>query len=299
MSKKGILLCGHGTRLKDGVKAFHEFAEGFQNYLEGYETTAAFLELSEPDFDKGVQLLVEKGVTEIIALPLFLFTGVHIQKDIPCMLYKAAKKHNVSIKMGNYMGVCEEMVSIAENLIREAVPTDFLEKPQETALVVAGVGSSKIQANADVAALTRLIQERFRFPFATAGFLSKMTFPPLQETMENVALLPYKNVVVLPYFFFTGIYMKRAEVAIKRVSKRSPEKQFKCTDLLASHTGLYDLLQKRMQEVLDGEVDIIGAMDIEELQNYHGHHHHGEGHHQAHGHHHHHHDHERHCKHKK
>lgn len=295
MNKKGILLCGHGTRLKDGVKAFHDFAEGFQNHLEAYEATAAFLELSEPDFDTGVQHLVEKGVTEIIALPLFLFTGIHIQKDIPCMLYKAAQKYNVSIKMGNYMGVCEEMVSIAENLIREAAPTEFFENPQDTTLVVAGVGSSKIQANADIAALTRLIQERFRFPFATVGFLSKMTFPPLKETMENIILLPYKNVIVLPYFFFTGIYMKRAEVAIKRASKKSIDKKIVCTDLLASHTGLYDLLQKRMEEVLSGKVDNIGAMDKEELENYHGHHHHGGEHHH---HHHHHHNHSEHYKHK-
>lgn len=282
MNKKGILLCGHGTRLKDGVKAFHDFAEGFQNHLEAYEATAAFLELSEPDFDTGVQHLVEKGVTEIIALPLFLFTGIHIQKDIPCMLYKAAQKYNVSIKMGNYMGVCEEMVSIAENLIREAAPTEFFENPQDTTLVVAGVGSSKIQANADIAALTRLIQERFRFPFATVGFLSKMTFPPLEEAMSNVGMLPYKNIVVLPYFFFTGIYMKRAEVAIKRALKHTPEKQIVCTDLLASQAGLYELLQKRMQEVLSGSVDCIGEMSEEELENYHGHHH-------GHGHHHHHH----------
>lgn len=305
MSKKGILLCGHGTRLKTGVQAFHDFAEDFQNQIEGYETTAAFLELSEPDFDTGVKKLVDKGVSEIIALPLFLFTGIHIQKDIPCMLYQCAKKYKVSIKMGNYMGVCEEMVSISERLIREAVPASFIENPEDTALVVAGVGSSKIQANADIAALTRLIQERFRFPFATVGFLSKMTFPPLKETMSNVGVLPYKNIVVLPYFFFTGIYMKRAEVAIKRALKQSPEKQIVCTDLLASHTGLYELLQKRMQEVLSGSVDCIGEMSEEELENYHGHHHHGHGHHHhghdhdhnhGHGHHHHHHE---NCNHKK
>lgn len=293
MNKKGILLCGHGSRLKEGTEAFHLFSEGFQSQLDGYETTAAFLELAEPDFDMGVKKLVNKGVTEIIALPLFLFTGIHIEKDIPCMLYKAAKKHNVTIKMGRYMGVCKEMVDISEHLIKEAIPNDFLENSQNTALVIAGVGSSKTQANADITALTRLIQERFKFPFATTGFLSKMTFPSLKETMENVGRLPYKNVVVLPYFFFTGIYIKRAEAIIKKAINHNSDKQFACADLLASHQGLYDLLKNRMQEVLDGKVDIIGTMSIDELENYHGHHHHGDDHH------HHHENHHGHCNHSK
>lgn len=284
MTKKGVLLCGHGTRMAEGVQDFHKFAEGFQNHIEGYETTAAFLELSEPDFDTGVKKMVDKGVTEIIALPLFLFTGIHIQKDIPCMLYKAAQKYNVSIKMGNYMGVCDEMVSIAEKLIREAASANFIDNPKETALVVAGVGSSRVQANADITALTRLIQERFRFAFATVGFLSKMTFPPLKETMQNIGLLHYKNVVILPYFFFTGIYMSRAAAAMKKAIKKNPEKQFVCTELLASRTELYDLLEKRMHEVLSGEVDIISTIAKEELENYHGHGHHHHGHHHHEGH---------------
>ncbi len=297
MNKKGILLCGHGTRLAEGAENFKAFAKGFQTQIEGYETASAFLELCEPDFDAGVKELADKGVTEIIALPLFLFTGVHIQKDIPCMLYQAAKKHNVTIKMGNYMGVCEEMVTIAENLIRKAVPAEMLENPKEVALVVAGVGSSKVQANADLSALVRLVQERIRLPFSTIGFLSKMTFPPLKETFKNVGYLPQKNIIVLPYFFFTGIYMNRAEMAIKKFEKNNPDKKVYCTDLLASNQDLYDLLKKRMQEVLSGKVDCIGAMSAEELENYHGHSHCGGGHH----HHHHHHDHDDHhhgnCKH--
>lgn len=288
MNKKGILLCGHGTRIAEGVQAFNEFAKEFESKIDGFEVTSAFLELSEPDFDAGVKKLVDKGVEEIIALPLFLFTGVHIQKDIPCMLYQCQKKYNVPIKMANFMGACEEMVRISEQLIRDAIPSEMIENAEDTALIVAGVGSSKVEANGDIAMLTRLIQERFRFAFATNGFLSRMTFPPLKETLRNVALLPYKNIVIQPYFFFSGIYIHRAESAIKKAIKENPEKNIICTQLLATHSGLYELLQKRLNEVLSGDVDIIGAMDKETLENYSGHHHHGCGHH--HHHHHHHHD---------
>lgn len=268
------MLCGHGTRLKTGEEAFTKFASDFQNQIEGYETTAAFMEFAQPDFEAGVKKLADKGIKEIIALPLFLFTGVHTEKDIPCMLYQLGKKYDVSIKLGNYMGVCEEMVNICEKLIRKAVPADFIEDNTSTALVLAGVGSSKIQANADMAAITRLVQERFRFPFATQGFLSRMTFPAIQETVDDVCLLPYKNIIVLPYFFFDGIYKRRADVAMERGMKANTNKNFVMTDLLATEVELKELLKKRLNEVLSGAVDVIKTIPKEELENYHGHHHH-------------------------
>ncbi|PVX52164.1 sirohydrochlorin cobaltochelatase [Balneicella halophila] len=303
MEKKGIMLCGHGTRLKTGVEAFNQFAEEFQNQIDGYETTSAFMEFAQPDFEAGVKKLADKGIKEIIALPLFLFTGVHTEKDIPCMLYQLGKKYDVSIKLGNYMGVCEEMVTVCENLIREAAPEEFINDIGSTTLVIAGVGSSRVKANADLASITRYVQERFRFPSATVGYLSRMTFPPIQEVIDDVCLLPYKNIIVLPYFFFDGIYMRRAKVAMERGQQSHPEKNFVFTDLLASENTLFELLKKRLNEVISGKVDAIQDIPKEELENYHGHHHHhGHGHHHDHSHHHHHgHDnhHSEECNHKK
>lgn len=278
--KKGILLCGHGTRVKNGAEAFKKFAEDFKLHLEGYEFSAGFLELSEPDFEQGIKNLVEKGVHEIIAIPLFLFTGVHIEKDIPYTLFKYQEKYGVKIRMGKYLGVCDEMVTVCENLIQKAIPKEILENSKDTALVVAGVGSSKIKANGDLAAMTRLVQEKFRIPFSTYGFLSKMTFPSLENTLANISLLPYKNVIILPYFFFQGIYIQRAMNAVKRIKKQNEDKEFLVTDLLGSEDTLYEILTLRIKEVLEEKIDLIANIDKEMLHEYeHHHHHHGHHHH--------------------
>ncbi len=58
------------------MEGFKKFAKGFQEQFQQYETLPAFFHFSEPDLDQGVQQLVDKGVTEIVVLPLFLFTGV-------------------------------------------------------------------------------------------------------------------------------------------------------------------------------------------------------------------------------
>lgn len=278
--KKGILLCGHGTRVAQGATDFIKFAEGFKSHLSDYEFSAGFLELSEPNFEQGVKALIEKKVDEIIAIPLFLFTGVHIEEDIPCTLFQLQKKYGIKIRMGEYLGVCNEMVDLCEHLIRKMVPEDILNNTEETAFILSGVGSSKIKANADIAAMTRLIQERFKFPFSTYGFLSRMTFPPLKETLKNISLLPYKNIIVLPYFFFQGVYMQRAMNEIKKLKKEKTDKQIFITSLLGEDK-LYEVLQKRISEVLNDEIDMIQSVDKKTLEEYHGHHHdhHHHGHH--------------------
>ena len=61
MSKKGILLCGHGTRVKRGEEAFKKFAAEFAQRVPQYEVEPGFLELSVPDFEVGIKRLVAKG----------------------------------------------------------------------------------------------------------------------------------------------------------------------------------------------------------------------------------------------
>ncbi len=212
------------------------------------------------------------------------------------MMYQASKRHGIPIRMGNYMGVCDEMVDIAEQNIRAVVPDAVLQQPENTMLVVAGVGSSRVEANADIASIVRLVQERLRLPFATIGFLSRKTFPSIEQTMPTVGHLPQGNVLLLPYMFFKGAYLDRVHASIEQFEKEHTEKQVFCADTLVANTGLYEVLKMRLQEVLDGKVDFIETMDKEVMENYTGHHHdhcggHDHHHHHHHGdeHHHHHH----------
>ncbi|MCG8582507.1 MAG: sirohydrochlorin chelatase, partial [Bacteroidales bacterium] len=164
MSKKGVLICGHGTRVKRGEEAFLKYTKQVAALLPDYEVEAGFLELSEPDFEEGVKRLAQRGVAEIVAVPVFLFTGVHIQKDIPCMLYQLQAKYNVSIKMAHYIGDCEEMIHLSNDLIEKALDDQKIE-PAETLYFGLGVGASKIAANGDLARLTRMVQESNKYAF--------------------------------------------------------------------------------------------------------------------------------------
>lgn len=291
MERKGILICGHGTRKERGAKAFEEFASRFAAQSGEYEVEYGFLELSEPDFETGVKRLVEKGVSEIIAIPVFLFTGVHIQKDIPCVLNGFQEKYNVKIQLANYIGPCQEMVEYGTQLIDATLKgKDW--RAEDTAFLALGIGASKPEANGDLAKMTRLIQEKQNYPFAVNAYTSSMTYPDLPLVLDWLKVLPFKNIVMLPFVFFPGVYMDKALATMKQFSQQHPEKNTVIAPLLGDADGLFDILKIRLQEVLDGKVDLIESSDLTGVKphHHHGHNHtHCEGHchDQNHGHHHH------------
>ena len=285
MSKKGILICGHGTRIERGAKAFQEFAQRFAAHTTDYEVEYGFLELSEPDFETGVKRLIEKGVSEIIAVPVFLFTGVHIQRDIPYLLNSFQVKYNVKIRLANYIGTCTEMVKYGVELINSTLQ-DKEWKTEETAFLALGIGASKPEANGDLAKMTRLIQEKQNYPFAVNAYTSSMTYPSLPTVLEWLKVLPFKNIVMLPFVFFPGVYMDRALETMQAFAKENPGKKVAIASLLGDTDGLFDILKIRLQEVLDGKVDLIESTDLTGIEPHHHHHGHGHDHCHCHGHHH-------------
>lgn len=284
MSKKGVLICGHGTRVKQGEEAFLNYTRQLAALLPGYEVEAGFLELSEPDFEEGVKRLSQKGVKEIVAVPVFLFTGVHIQKDIPCILYQLQAKYNVAIRMAHYIGDCDEMLHLSNNLIENVLKGSELE-PKDTLLFGLGVGASKIAANGDLARLTRMVQESNKYAFAINGFCSRMTYPSVAEALSICEKLPYKNIIVVPYVFFPGVYMDKAQVLLEQFAQQHPERNVFVAPLLSHSNHLAQILIKRLESAESGEVDLIAAVDKETLEHYVPHHHHGHDHvHHHHGH---------------
>lgn len=50
----------------------------------------AFLELAEPTLSQAVEKLAARGAKRIVVCPYFLVMGVHLKKDLPELLAKAA-----------------------------------------------------------------------------------------------------------------------------------------------------------------------------------------------------------------
>ena len=66
MYKKGIMICGHGSRSKDAEREFGLLAKGLKKRFPNIPVEFGFLEYSAPNIHMGLDALRDVGVENII-----------------------------------------------------------------------------------------------------------------------------------------------------------------------------------------------------------------------------------------
>ena len=93
MSKLGVMVCGHGSRDADAVREFQAVARGIAERLPQYDVESGFLEFATPIVRDGLDALIARGVTDILAIPGMLFAAGHVKNDVPSVLNAYAARH--------------------------------------------------------------------------------------------------------------------------------------------------------------------------------------------------------------
>lgn len=256
MSKKGIMVCGHGSRDKDAEREFGLVAAGLKKRFPDMPVEYGFLEFSAPNIHMGLNSLIEQGVDEIYAVPGMLFAATHAKNDIPSVLTTFEQdRDDVQVKYGSELGLHTAMIEAFQSRIYESLGLDPENPPEnlyDTLLVVVGRGTSDTLANAEAAKLTRIVNENMGFGWADTVY-SGVTYPSVGVGMEKLLKLGYKRVVVAPYFLFTGRLIKRIYGYVDKVAAQNPEIEFIKTPYLNDHEKVIDAFEIRVREILDGE----------------------------------------------
>jgi sirohydrochlorin cobaltochelatase len=255
--KTGVMICGHGSRSAAAVDEFKVLAEKLPGYLPpDWEVDYGYLEFANPVIRDGLDRLREKGCDRILAVPGMLFAAMHAKNDIPTVLNTYAAKHGIEVRYGRELGVDPKMIAAAGARVRDAVDranADLGEVPlHETCLVVIGRGASDPDANANVSKIARMLWEGMGFGWCETGY-SGVTFPLVEPCLEHVSRLPYRRVIVFPYFLFSGILIDRIYGFTDMVAARHPEVQWVKAEYLGDHPKVLETFAERVTEQV-GEV---------------------------------------------
>ena len=91
---KALIIVDHGSRLESANNMLQYVADLVRKAApEGIIVDSAHMELAEPTIEQVIDKCVENGATEIIVHPYMLSPGRHATKDIPELVFEAAKKH--------------------------------------------------------------------------------------------------------------------------------------------------------------------------------------------------------------
>ena len=251
--KYGVMICGHGSRDEDAVSEFLNFAKKLKNQLLQYELDWGFLEFANPVIKSGLDSLREKGIREIMSVPVMLFAAGHAKNDIPSVLNAyQAQYPELSISYGRELGIDLKLIRAAGERLKDAIErADGDISPEETLLMVVGRGASDPDANSNVSKVTRMLWEGLGLGWAETAY-SGVTFPLIKPGLEHASKLGYKRIVVFPYFLFTGILVKRIYQYTDMVAAEHPEIQFVKASYLNDHPLVLDTFSERVEEIRNG-----------------------------------------------
>jgi sirohydrochlorin cobaltochelatase len=253
------LLIGHGTRDAEGAHEALAFAARVADHLAerrgpGWPVVPCFLELSDPPILPTIARCIEDGAREIVALPLMLFGATHVKSDIPAALAVARARHpSLALRYGAPLGVQPELLEVVDERIAAVESTAPPISRDETAILLVERGSSDPDANARVYQLGRMIWEGRGFGWVEPCFIG-ITRPSLEEGIARCLTLGARRVLVLPYFLFTGVLVRRINRIVAEVAARHPSVDFRVAAHLGCHPRLLDLVVRRVEEAHGGAV---------------------------------------------
>ncbi|NYT06564.1 MAG: sirohydrochlorin nickelochelatase [Methanomicrobiales archaeon] len=96
MSKKGLLLVGHGSKLPYNKELIEETARIIAEKESGYIVKSGFMSINTPTVEEKLEEFRHEPIDALVVVPLFLAKGVHILQDIPAIL---------GLEEGSYQGV--------------------------------------------------------------------------------------------------------------------------------------------------------------------------------------------------
>ena len=93
LTKKAIILFGHGSRDALWHLPIQAVAERIRITSPSTTVTCAYLELTEPSLGDAAASLINVGVSDITILPMFLGVGRHAREDLPALIADLKKNH--------------------------------------------------------------------------------------------------------------------------------------------------------------------------------------------------------------
>ena len=205
--KKGILFIGHGSRFNHNKEAVEQQANALKE-ITGLPVYTAYNETTMPLADTALEEMVKEGFEEIIAIPFFIASGLHITRDIPQKLNIPENSEGgkttvagkeVTVHFEKPLGDDPNLTDILEDRIKESCDG------KNAAVMIVGHGS-RLPYNAEIIKLNadRLKERGYSNVYHA---FNEFNEPLIEDVMKEIAATDVTDVAVLPLFIASGAHL--------------------------------------------------------------------------------------------
>jgi sirohydrochlorin cobaltochelatase len=239
------LLVSHGSRDPRPQAAINQLADQLRLYLETdalpklpilvgtaqLELAAKPLHLQISDFARQC---TEIGISQIVILPLFLISGVHVMEDIPAEILLATEKIGDLVKLvvAPFLG--------SHPSFADLFGANRLTLPSQS--IILAHGSRKTGGNDVVEQLANRLD-------LTAAYWS--VAPNLADTVAQLIAIGTTEIGILPYFLFAGGITDAIEKLVSELRAQYPQVQLRLGEPIGNSPELVGTIGK-----------ILGSLNI-------------------------------------
>jgi precorrin-8X/cobalt-precorrin-8 methylmutase len=250
----GIVIAAHGSRDPEGVRQFEALMALIRERSPGRRITHGYLEFATPTIDEAVRANIALGSERVVMVPGVLLAASHAKNDMPSELLALKREHpGVDFHFGAAMDLHPLLLKLCQERIVEAeARSPRTVKRSDSCLVVVGRGTTDPDANSEISKLTRMLEEGMGFGTSFVCY-SGTARPLIKDGLRAAARLGYERLIVLPYFLFDGVLVKRVYAAIDALQERIPELEVLRAGYLGVHRHVADVFLERAREGVQGK----------------------------------------------
>ncbi|MGZ5001537.1 MAG: CbiX/SirB N-terminal domain-containing protein, partial [Methylomonas sp.] len=175
----------------------------------------------------------------------------HVKMEIPEHIEHARLRHpQVEFIYCRHLGASEDILAILKRNLHKALANLDMPDPRNTGVILLGRGSSDRVANGEVAKMARWLYEEGEHPIVDIAFTG-ITHPRLESVVQRQVKLEMRQIVVLPYYLFTGTLIERIQRQVARLQTQYPNIHFALADYMGFEDEIYALLERRIHEATD------------------------------------------------
>jgi precorrin-8X/cobalt-precorrin-8 methylmutase len=251
--RSAVVIAGHGSRDPDALREFEALVELVRARAGERMVRHGYLEFAAPTIAEAAAACVAEGATEISVVPGVLLGARHAKNDMPAELLALAQQYpQVDFHFGAPMDLHPLLLQLAQQRVVEAeAGSGEIVNRQDSCLVLVGRGTTDPDANGEVAKLARMLQEGMGFGGVKLCF-SGTAAPLVRDGLSLAAGQGWQRLVVLPFFLFDGVLVKRIYAAADEAAQREPGVEVLKAGYLGVHPHVADVLLERAREAVQG-----------------------------------------------
>ena len=255
--KSAYLLVSHGSRdprpaialerlsylVNDFLQSYSKFTPSKSSFSETRQTLlldppstlidVATLEFANVSLAEKITefatIAFDKGYEQVKIIPLFLSAGVHVTEDIPIEVEKANYhlQGKIDLRIRPYLGSYED--------IKMVLDQKFMKFSRGGKILLAH-GSRKEGGNLPI--------EKIASQLGVVNAYWSIT-PKLEEQVLNLVKQGMKNIIIVPYFLFTGGITDAIANNITKLQKMYPHVEIFLDTPLGATTTIAQLIAQK------------------------------------------------------